>query len=242
MRENAYVGLAAIAVAVDEFAEERDRLVRKARERFMQACAATGMPILAANDEPIALPSASWREAEGVYVDIAVQRAAAFDLLVAASSAMMEPLEAIAEQSLLQARRPVLLAPSRLKTTLINTTMIAWDETPECWHAVSAAIPFLKLAKSVHVVSVDREAGRRQTSQAEALAYLRCHGIDATARVIAPYSSAVGDLLLAAAGQLDVGLLVMGAYSHNRLSELLFGGATRHILQNASARPVLLAH
>jgi nucleotide-binding universal stress UspA family protein len=37
-------------------------------------------------------------------------------------------------------------------------------------------------------------------------------------------------------------LLVMGAYSHSRLREMLLGGATRHILKNASARPVLLAH
>ena len=60
--------------------------------------------------------------------------------------------------------------------------MIAWDESPECWHAVSAAIPFLRLAKSVQVVSIDRDAGGRSASQAEALAYLRCHGITATAR------------------------------------------------------------
>jgi hypothetical protein len=49
--------------------------------------------------------------------------------------------------------------------------------------AVSAAIPFLQLAKSVQVISVDQDASRRKASQAEALAYLRCHGIGATAQV-----------------------------------------------------------
>jgi nucleotide-binding universal stress UspA family protein len=34
----------------------------------------------------------------------------------------------------------------------------------------------------------------------------------------------------------------MGTYSHSRLREMLFGGVTRHVLQNAAARPVLLAH
>ena len=52
----------------------------------------------------------------------------------------------------------------------------------------------------------------------------------------------MGDTLLASAAEHDAGLLVMGAYSHSRLRELLLGGATRHILKNASARPVLLAH
>jgi nucleotide-binding universal stress UspA family protein len=155
---------------------------------------------------------------------------------------VMESLMAIAEQSLLQARRPVLLAPARLQNDLTDSVMIAWDESPECWHAVSAAIPFMHLAKSVRVISVDRDASNRQASQAEVLAYLRCHGIGATAQVVAPELRSVGDTLLAAGAEHEAGLMVMGAYSHSRLREMLLGGATRHILKNASVRPVLLAH
>jgi nucleotide-binding universal stress UspA family protein len=71
---------------------------------------------------------------------------------------------------------------------------------------------------------------------------LRCHGIGATAQVVAPELRSVGDTLLAAGAEHEAGLLIMGAYSHSRLREMLLGGATRHILKNASARPVLLAH
>lgn len=175
-------------------------------------------------------------------MEVAVHRAAAFDLLVAASASVMEALKDIAEQSLLQTRRPVLLAPSRLESALTDSAMIAWDESPECWHAVSAAIPFLHIAKSVQVVSVGRDAKPRQASQTDVVTYLGCHGINATARVVPPHLRSVGDTLLAVAGECEAGLLVMGAYSHSRLREMLLGGATRHILQNASARPVLLAH
>lgn len=220
-----------------------ERTAGDAREVFAQACAKVGIPMLSANDEPGSPLAASWREAEGSYVEIAVQRAAAFDLVVAASATVMESLMAIAEQSLLQTRRPVVLAPARLQSDLTDSVMIAWDESPECWHAVSAAIPFMHLAKSVWVISVDRDASNRQASQAEVLAYLRCHGIGATAKVVAPEESlSVGDTLLAAGAEYEAGLLVMGAYSHSRLREMLLGGATRHILKNASARPVLLAH
>jgi nucleotide-binding universal stress UspA family protein len=239
--EMSYGGRTAAALPANWY-EERDRFAREARERFAQTCAANNIPIVAANEQPGVLPSASWREAEGTYVDVAMARAAAFDLIVAASAAVMDSLKAIAEQSLLQMRRPVLLAPSRLESALTGTAMIAWDESPECWHAVSAAIPFLRLAKAVEVVSIDREADRRSASQAEALAYLRCHDIAASARVIPPHLRSVGDTLLATAGEGDVGLLVMGAYSHSRLREMLLGGVTRHILQNAVARPILLAH
>jgi nucleotide-binding universal stress UspA family protein len=238
----AYGERTAAAAQVDWFAEERERRARDARERFASACQANGIPLLAANAQPGLLPAASWREAEGAYAAVAVGRAAAFDLMVAASAAVMQSLKDIAEQSLLQARRPVLLAPSRLESGFTGSAIIAWDESTECWHALSTAIPFLRIAKSVQVVSVDRDADRRNASQAEALTYLRCHDIAATARVIAPDLRSVGDTLLAAAGEAEAGLLVMGAYSHSRLREWLLGGVTRHILQNAAARPVLLAH
>lgn len=237
-----YGARAAAAVQVNWYAEERERLAQDMRQGFATACSANGIPILAANEQPGVQPTASWHEAEGSYVEVAVARAAAFDLLVAASAAVMEPLKAIAEQSLLQTRRPVLLAPAQLTSGLNDTAMIAWDESPECWHAVSAAVPFLRLAKSVQVVSVDRHAARRSASQAEALAYLRCHDIVASTRVITPHLRSTGDTLLAAAGEENVGLLVMGAYSHSRLREMLLGGVTRHILKHAAARPVLLAH
>ena len=75
------------------------------------------------------------------------------------------------------------------------------------------------------------------------LAYLRCHGIAAIGaggRAAYPHPSAIR--CWQRRREDDVGLLVMGAYSHSRLRELLLGGATRTILQNAVARPVLLAH
>ena len=232
-----------VALALqDQFVEQSEQHAREAREQFVRACAANGIPILEASQESDELPSASWREAEGSYVSITVQRAAAFDLIIAASAAVTERLKNIAEQSLLQSRRPVLLAPSRLDTKLTDAAMIAWDESPECWHAISAAIPFLKPAASVRVVSVDKNAAARRASQAEALVYLRCHGINATRQVIAPELRSVGDTLLVAAAEYGAGLLVMGAYSHSRLREMLLGGATRDVLKNATTRPVLMAH
>ena len=228
--------------SLDSWAEEQERAAQAAQAKFAEACAARAIPMLAMNETPRALPAASWREVEGAYLGIAVQRAAAFDLIVAASGVVMEAMREIAEQALLRTRRPVLLAPTRPQTDLTDPAMIAWDESPECWHAVSAAIPFLQRAASVEVVSVDRDVTRRRASHEEVLTYLRCHGIEAKSRMVEPQSSSIGDSLLATAGEIDAGLVVMGAYSHSRLREMLFGGVTRHMLQNAAARPVLLAH
>ena len=240
--EMAYGRATVMATQINRYAEEQEKRAQGARERFMHACSANGIRVLGANEEPGSLPAASWRETEGTYISLATARAAAFDLMVAASSAVVESLREVAEESLLQTRRPVLLAPSQLQTNLTDAAMIAWDESPECWHAVSGAIPFLTIANSVQVISVARKPESRTASQAEVLAYLRCHGIIATARVVEPHLRSVGDTLLAEAQDNHVGLLVMGAYSHSRLRELLLGGATQQILKSAASTPVFMAH
>jgi hypothetical protein len=86
------MGRTVTAASVNWYAEERERTARDAREVFAQACTAVGIPMLSASDEPGSPLAASWREAEGSYVEIAVQRAAAFDLMVAASATVMESL------------------------------------------------------------------------------------------------------------------------------------------------------
>jgi nucleotide-binding universal stress UspA family protein len=222
--------------------EEQEKRTQERREQFMQACALQHVPVLSAGETFSALPAAAWHEVEGEYGHVAVERTAAFDLMVATSAAVVELLKDIAERSLLRTQRPVLLAPQRATSGLAGTAMIAWDESLQCWHAVSAAIPFLRRAPSVEVVSVDRDQARREASQAEVLAYLRCHEIEATPRVVAPDSRSVGETLLATAAETGAGLLVMGAYAHSRLREMLLGGATRHVLKNAVATPVLMAH
>src|SRR5260370_25790488 len=84
------MGQTAAVASVNWHAEERERTARDARELFAQACAVVGIPMLSANDEPGSPLAASWREAEGSYVAIAVQRAAAFDLMLAASAAYVD--------------------------------------------------------------------------------------------------------------------------------------------------------
>jgi nucleotide-binding universal stress UspA family protein len=223
-------------------AEERERRAQEQRDQFARACQAAQVPVVAAGATFDRLPAASWREVEGEYAQIAVERAAAFDLMVATSAAVVDLLKDIAERSLLRTQRPVLLAPQRLTNELAGTVMIAWDESLQCWHAVSAAIPFLAHARAVEVVSVDKDAAGREASQAEVLVYLRCHGIAAEARVVPQNGLSVGETLLATAAEANAGLLVMGAYAHSRLREMLLGGATHHVLRNAATTPVLMAH
>jgi nucleotide-binding universal stress UspA family protein len=225
-----------------ELVDQRQQQTREIQERVTQACELRQVPLITAGEAIGTLPAAAFRTMEGPYADVAVRRAAAFDLMVATSAAVVAQLKDIAERSLLRTHRPVLLAPTQLRTRLTGPAMIAWDESLQCWHAVSAAIPFLKRAERVEVVSIDRNPTSRAATHAEVLAYLQCHGIEATSRVVAPDSQSIGARLLSTAADADAGLLVMGAYAHSRLREMLFGGATRHVLQAATTTPVLMAH
>ena len=222
--------------------ERQEQCGREVHSLFVQACSANGVRVLEKNGGMLDPPTASWHESTGSHTRVAMSRAPAFDMIIASSALVAEPLREIAEGALLQSGRPVLLAPSRMKRALADTAMIAWDESPECWHAVTASLPFLQQSRRVTIVSIDRKNGARQASQEKVQAYLRCHNIDAKAKIIDPMSRPVGDAILATAGDEEADLIVMGAYSRGRLREMMFGGATRHILNNASATPVFLAH
>lgn len=241
-QEGTYVARTAAVQPATWLVEDRERRMQDKRLAFMQACALQGIPVLKPEQAIDQLPVAAWREVEGEYEKMAVERAGAFDLMVATSAAVVALLKDIAERALLRTQRPVLLAPERFAGSLSGPAMVAWDESLQCWHAVSAALPFLRRAQAVEVVSVDKEPSGRLLSQADVVNYLYCHGIKATARVVAPDSRSVGETLLAAAVESGAGLLVMGAYAHSRLREMLLGGATRHVLRNAAATPILMAH
>jgi nucleotide-binding universal stress UspA family protein len=139
--------------------------------------------------------------------------------------------------------RPVLVVP-RYGTfaTVGERVLIAWNGSREATRAVHDALPLLKVAKTVTVLSIDPEddTGDRIPSADIAL-HLARHGVAAEGTSTLGSEISVGDLLLSSAADLGADLIVMGAYGHSRVRELVLGGATRHILQHMTA-PVLMSH
>lgn len=115
--------------------------------------------------------------------------------------------------------------------------LIAWNASAEAARAVTAALPFLAAAAQVTIAAppADADAARPARDLAE---YLACHGIGSEIIVLA-HSRSAGEALLDAARAFD--LLVMGAYTHSRLWQLILGGVTRHMLEQAPL-PLLMAH
>ena len=150
------------------------------------------------------------------------------------------------ENVVMSGGRPVLLIPFAGEFPLIGTrVMIAWDGSREATRAVHDALPFLKRAEEVTVVTVNEQSIHSLPSVipgADVAAMLARHDVKVTvSEAEAGHDSPVGDVLLSRASDLNADLLVMGAYGHARWQELVLGGATRTVL-NTSTLPVLLSH
>jgi nucleotide-binding universal stress UspA family protein len=149
----------------------------------------------------------------------------------------------LVEALVLGSGRPVLAVP-RYGTfaTVGERVLIAWTATREAARSVNDALPLLKRAKEVTVLSVNPPSGEApRIAGADIALHLARHGVKATAATTRAEDLDVGDALLSRAADLGTDLLVMGAYGHSRTREIVLGGATRHLLQYMTI-PVLMSH
>jgi len=140
---------------------------------------------------------------------------------------------------LVESGRPALVVPYAGPVAAIGrNVLIAWKETREAARAVSAALPWLVRADSVHAVSYGENA---EASLRSLQTYLKAQGVKAAARHGGPEEGEAGERLLSMAADVSADLLVMGCYGHSRAREWVLGGATRSTLQSMTL-PVLMSH
>lgn len=144
------------------------------------------------------------------------------------------------EDVLVQAGGPVLVLPRDAGAARLPAAraLVAWNGSRQAARALKDAAPLLALAEETVVLTLGEAASEASLGAAADL--LRRHGIAARPQRRAEEGSAGGQIL-AAAAELGAGLVVMGAYSHSRLREAVFGGATSEVLAEARV-PVLFAH
>lgn len=142
--------------------------------------------------------------------------------------------------ALLDSGKPLLLAPATMPTTTGKRIVIAWNGSAESSRAVAAAMPLLEQAEAVVILTVNENESDTMACAGDLIGFLRWHGVEATHQDI-PAGSNAGTALLEGCTLAQADLLVMGAYTHSRLRQLILGGVTRHVLSQA-AIPVLLSH
>lgn len=142
------------------------------------------------------------------------------------------------------AGRPVLIVPKNVPKVIGRNVLVSWNRSTEQAHTNAFAMPILQRADKVTVLMV--EGGTTTGPSAEdAALHLRRNGVKAEALTLKKSdrnsSEAIGDITLEKAASLGCDLVVKSAYTQSRLRQMIFGGATRHILANATL-PVLMAH
>ena len=193
---------------------------------------------------------AEWQLRRVPHVDLAsvvMDHGRAADLIIAGRTDPdwdLSPLLDFPERLALESGRPVLVIPYAGRYPRIGrNVVIAWKAGRESTRAVFDALPLLKGADNVHILEVKGRADQEtmlgpDTSIAAALGR---HGIKATIRTSVAPDISVGDEILSRLSDLDADLLVMGAYGHSRMREIVFGGATRHIARHMTV-PTLFSH
>ncbi len=139
------------------------------------------------------------------------------------------------------ARAPVLVISESFAGpfTANGPAMVAWNGAQEGAHAIRAALPLLKIASSVTLVSVGKES--EEFPMARAVDYLALHGVASTALDLPRGDRSVAEVLMQTAKARSAAYLVMGAYGHSRFREAVLGGVTRAMLEHSDV-PLLMAH
>lgn len=221
-------GAAYVGPEIFEAQREANRLVRERVEAaFRRLCGQAKLPVRDIYEE-------------GDPGELIAEAARGADLTIMAQAAT-EGLEALAphpiDHVILSAGGPVLMLPrSRFAEPLGRRPVVAWNGSRESARALKDALPFLVTAEAVTLVAGGEEAGQTLDSAA---AFLRRHAAEPATRQI-EMGRGHGASLLGAVEAVGGDLLVMGAYGHSRLREIVLGGATREVLRGATL-PVLFS-
>lgn len=225
----------AISGAIDAYRKTGDRI----RTAFDQAT--NGQPVVA-----------EWRLHQAKrpgYVEAVLDHARSADIVVTAQKESdwdYADMFDVPDWLAMDSGRPVLIVPKAGALDSIGERIVvAWNNSRESARAVFDALPLLLKARAVTVLSVEESAKPEVTSEiagAEIGATLARHGVKVEVQQVKP--GARGDAgieLLAQVTAHRADLLVMGCFGRSRFREFVLGGASRHVLQNATV-PVLMAH
>jgi len=213
---------------------QRDANLKSAHTRFLAASGRAGC-------------SAEWRAPDGPPTEQAILHARHADLLILGQEDQKDASAYVAPQFVddvvMSSGRPAIVLPHAGPVRpQIENVMIAWDGGRESARAVTDALPLIRRASFVTVMTVQRQPPDGEPAGINVAAWLARHGIEASFTTTPRLPGvATGAMLLNALNDRHIDLLVMGAYGHTRARERVLGGATRTILQSMTL-PVLLSH
>ena len=210
-------------------------LVRHARRVFEDHMLSRGVPRDGSG------PSFAWRGDAPPGDGFVGSYGRAFDVIVVGrpGTAGTSPRMSLVEAALFESGRPILVAPPEPPRSFGDAIAVAWNGSTETASTVALAMPLLRRAARVVVLGIQ---GWGEAPGAEQLArHLERNGIRVETDVTSAGGRNIGEAILARTAALGCDLLVKGAYTQSRLRQMVFGGATIHIMTRTTL-PVFMAH
>ncbi len=183
--------------------------------------------------------TAHWQEVNGLRSELVAERGKVADLIVIPQSKSGQPTSTF-EAAIMRSGKPVIVVPRTMIEFKANNVLIAWNGSTEAARAVTAALPILKRADKVVITTSKKSADRKPDSK-ELEQYLNRYGIKCSLNSFDSHHRVTGEVLLETASKLKTDLIVMGAFTHRRVHEQIFGGVTRHMMAHLTV-PVLMMH
>jgi nucleotide-binding universal stress UspA family protein len=226
---------------IEGLEREERQIGRRVRERFETLMRNEGF-VLSGSMPASDHPSASWSETFAAGDEALANRGRAFDLMVVGrpTDRPTGPRVGALEAALFESGRPVLVAPQNPPQALGEVVVVAWNGSTETARTISSGMPLLGGAREVIVLSIEEGMVAGPPGREVAQNLIR-NGIAARAKHVRANNKGVGATILEEAAAAGADLLFKGAYTQSRLRQMIFGGATSHILANATL-PLLMAH
>jgi nucleotide-binding universal stress UspA family protein len=181
----------------------------------------------------------------GSLVQVLLSYAALADVIVTGQTGSGGPSARAAIGQLgdivMKSRVPVLIPGEDFDP--LGKAIIAWNDSYEAAHAVRSALPLLKLASSVEVLRIEQPPVQDESlfPSTRLLEYLSRHAVHADLKVENIESDLIGEALVAAGAGGGASYMVLGGYGHSRISEYIFGGVTRTLLEHSRVS-LVMAH
>jgi nucleotide-binding universal stress UspA family protein len=223
------------AIALDDYRREVEAAAEAAKARFEETCQREGLSAesMILNAGAVSLP------------ELLARTARRFDLTILPQADPEDERseEVIVEAALLGSGRPILLVPYFMEGAVkFDRILVCWDGSHNAARAIADAMPFLRRAKQVEVVTVATDGRANDSTAGLCIAHhLARHDVIVEVRNIAAHGQDVSLRIRSHAAQHSADLIVMGGYGHSRLREFVLGGATRDILESTVA-PTLMSH
>jgi len=217
--------------------ERRDQ----ARRLFREFMATHDVPLGPAGEGHNG-PTASWREEDGRQNAVVGMIGRVYDLILVEQPEKLASIaEATLEDALFESGRPVMMVPKAGPAAMGDVVAVAWNGSTETALTVALGMPFLEHAKEVVVVAVGpQHMPEPGPTGDELVRTLERHGMKVSLRTAYGRQKPQGESFLAEAMAAGADLMLKGAYTQSRIRQMIFGGATRHIIMESKI-PVVMS-